>query len=358
MCEILCVHKNIFLALGSREQTSEACASWHNLRLVSPGKQMVGTTTRFGPMHIERIHEFCNRLGNSSESIDDQDAIAVVYTGSTNLCTVTESVVLVGSFLITWRGLSIQTVVEAFQQLNDLLGSDINLSSIWDAQCSLTVLDYWSALDHAVSIHWFVPCSSEDEPVLDVDEFAHYASAANGEVHMVVPGKLFCFPSPDCSIPDGHAWADEATPAGVTQRRFSPDYYAALFPDLGVTAVACLRHSPPAETATWAASRLGAADRLLHVPRTGTDAGALLVALERLLTLARATPGAIAVHSGAGFEWPAAAGTLVAAFLIRRFGFRAAAAAAWLRMLAPWMVCRATEAAADGTGGVADSRPT
>ncbi len=64
----------------------------------------------------------------------------------------------------------------------------------------------------------------------------------------------------------------------------------------------------------------------------------VVLALDRLLALAAATPGAVAVHSGAGPEWPEAVGTLAAAFLIRRFGFSGAAAVAWLHMLAPWML--------------------
>ena len=70
----------------------------------------------------------------------------------------------------------------------------------------------------------------------------------------------------------------------------------------------------------------------------GGGLAAVVVALDRLLALAAATPGAVAVHSGAGAEWPVAVGTLAAAFLIRRFGFTGAAAVAWLHMLAPWML--------------------
>jgi hypothetical protein len=338
MCDVLRVHSNVLLSLGNQEQSREACRSWQNVRLVVPSGLLPGSATRNGPMTIERIHEFCNRLGNASEIVADQDTIAVVCAGGSDVNTITDSVVLVGSFLILRRGLSVLAVVEAFQLLNQRFGHHFNLSPIGDDQLGPRVHDYWSALDRAIHINWLLPPSVDDEPVLDVEEFAHYACAANGDVHMVVPGKLFFFPSPDHGVPEGQDWADEMVGEAGTRRRFHPDYYAALFSDLGVTTVACLSRSPPATAAAFEASGLDVVDRLLELPTTGADGGAMLLALDRLLTLARAAPGAIAVYSGAGFEWSAAVGTLVTAFLIRRFGFRAAAAIAWLRMLAPWLL--------------------
>ena len=71
---------------------------------------------------------------------------------------------------------------------------------------------------------------------------------------------------------------------------------------------------------------------------SGGELAAIVHALDRLLALASATPGAVAVHSGAGAEWPEAVGTLAAACLIRRFGFAGAAAVAGLHMRAPWML--------------------
>jgi hypothetical protein len=303
-----------------------------------PSDLLPESATRFGPMHMERIHEFCTRLGDASEDTDGQETVVVVCAGGSDAETITDASMLVGSFLILWRGLSVQAVVEAFEPLNDQFVAYPNPSALDGDQHRLSVHDCWSALDHAMRIRWFVPPSVDDEPVLDVDEFAHYARAANGNVHMVVPGKLFFFPSPDDGLPEGQEYADEAAGDGGTRRRFSPAFHAALLADLGVTTVACLRRSTPAAAAAFAARGLGAADLHLERPRTGAGGGALLLALDRLLALARTAPGAIAVHSGAGFEWPAAAGTLAAAFLMSRFGFREAAAAAWLRMLAPWLL--------------------
>jgi hypothetical protein len=40
-----------------------------------------------------------------------------------------------------------------------------------------------------------------------------------------------------------------------------------------------------------------------------------------------------------GAEWPAHVGTLAAAYLMSDFGFDAAAADAWLRMVCPLLCC-------------------
>ena len=74
----------------------------------------------------------------------------------------------------------------------------------------------------------------------------------------------------------------------------------------------------------------------MGAPAAGASAaGALLPALNSLLALARGAPGAVAVHGRAGGEWGAGwLGTLAAAFLISRFGFSGAEAAAWVHMVA------------------------
>ena len=72
--------------------------------------------------------------------------------------------------------------------------------------------------------------------------------------------------------------------------------------------------------------------------QAGRGPPSLLRALDRLLSSAgEAAGGAVAVHSGAAFEWPPWAVTLVTAFLVRRHGFRAAAAVGWVHMLCPWL---------------------
>ena len=72
---------------------------------------------------------------------------------------------------------------------------------------------------------------------------------------------------------------------------------------------------------------------------------ALLGAMDRLLAVARAAPGATALFppgpgGGGGGEGALAecAGTLAAAWLVTDFGFGGGAAAAWVRMVFPGLL--------------------
>ena len=235
-----------------------------------------------------------------------------------------------------------KAVSEAFQELSDKFVPYTAVSASGD-QHIVTVHDCWQALDQAMRLGWFVPPSSDAEPLLDMDEHTHYASAANGAVHLVIPGALIFFPTPaDDLISEGQEWADSEAASGRTVRRFSPGFYASLLADLGVSAVACLGSGSPCTARALHARGIAAMDLAPEAASAASGGGgalaATVLALDRLLALAAAAPGAVAVHSGAGAEWPAAVGTLAAAFLIRRFGFAGAAAVAWLHMLAPWML--------------------
>ena len=181
-------------------------------------------------------------------------------------------------------------------------------------------------------LSWLVDSQTEIEPALDLEAFAQYSRRANGSVHMAVPGKLFFFPS-TVALPSNQEWVDTTAHDGGAVRRFSPGFYAQLFHDLGVSDVVCLGCCDPATAAAFAERGIETVD--LGVAEGGSS---LLHSLDLLLSLAAVAPGAVAVHSGDGFRWPAYTGRLVAAFLISRLGFGAGAATAWIRMMCPWML--------------------
>jgi hypothetical protein len=175
---------------------------------------------------------------------------------------------------------------------------------------------------------------SDAEPTLDVEEFAHYASRANGNVHMAVPGRMLFFSSPKVlPMPSEQQWIDTVADDGTTTRHFSPAFYAELFEDLGVSAVVCLGCGDAGASSAFSERGMEVLDFGL-----GEDGSSLLRGLDRLLSLTAAAPGTVAVHSGDGFTWPAYMGTLVVAVLISRLGFDEGAARAWIRMLCPWML--------------------
>jgi hypothetical protein len=62
---------------------------------------------------------------------------------------------------------------------------------------------------------------------------------------------------------------------------------------------------------------------------------ALLLAMDRLLAIARAAPGPTALYPGHGGAGAASVDTLACAWLMTAFGFGSGAAAAWVRMMCP-----------------------
>jgi hypothetical protein len=69
-------------------------------------------------------------------------------------------------------------------------------NSATDGQHLASAHDCWQVLDQVICLGWFIAPFSSAEPLLDVDELTHYASAAYGAVHIVIPGALISFPTP------------------------------------------------------------------------------------------------------------------------------------------------------------------
>jgi hypothetical protein len=183
------------------------------------------------------------------------------------------------------------------------------------------------------------PAARDDAPApaasgaLDMEEYMHYALAANGGVRVVVPGRLLFLPPPR-TLPAGRAWLDGG--GGGGRRAFSAGFYAELLADdFGLGLLVRAGRPDAYDPAPFLAR--GAAVEDLPLGRGG--AGGLLRRVDRFLTLAAAAPGAVAVHGGEEEGEEGAEGPLVpvlAAALLRLHGFPAAAAAvAWLRMACP-----------------------
>jgi hypothetical protein len=172
-----------------------------------------------------------------------------------------------------------------------------------------------------------------------IDEHLHYASPVNGSVHIVVPGKLVVIPDP-ADLPDDQLWEDTCTDTG-TSRAFSARYYADLLVHLDVRLVANLASDHGAcDSPAWAGAGPVAAFEAVGLaceedlrPSGGTGAS-LLRSHDRLMTLVRTAPGAVALLCG-GAAAALTAGTVVTAVLMEQEGFGAAEAEAWLRLMCP-----------------------
>lgn len=268
----------------------------------------------FSPNNLGQLFEFSKKIMQRST----QSLIVCIAPTHRNITT---AALLLGSHLIVRERLDLSVVSEVFSRLS---AQFIPFSETHgDDREALTVFDCWAAVYRATKEGW-LDFSDEPRPgTIDMQEYIHYNCTANGELHVVVPDKLLAFPCP-FDLPKDLVWMDEGG-----SRRFSAAYYADIFTDFDVSvAVCCARADEDVPYKPAALAQHGAAvEALLADARSG----GLLASVDRLLTLARAAPGAIALHGLGAWE----EGLLVSAYLIRLHGFPAREALAWARMAHP-----------------------
>jgi hypothetical protein len=255
---------------------------------------------------------------------------------------------LLGSYLIFSRGSTITEVSETFRPISSCFQANEDPSRCISLQDKLTNTDGWRAVSQAKANGWldFLSDEVDIETCIDMQEYLHYSSPANGVLHVIIPSQLIAFQCPS-SLPSlsmessNHLWVDL-----LGTRHFAPAFYADILgADYGVgLVVRC--DSPAAEEHPPSEARRGYDDSAFHqrgiavehlAPHAGEGApptGATLRAVDRFLTLARLSPGPVAIHGGAA-GLGGGGEVLVSSLLIQRHGFDGRTALAWLRIASP-----------------------
>ena len=213
---------------------------------------------------------------------------------------------------------------------------------------SLPLRDCLRALHRCRGRGWIRFADGGDDG-FDPEEYAYFDNPLNADLHELVPGRLLVSSCPR-SLPGGAAWADRYDAAGrFLARDFSPAYAAdhlAQFDAALCVRVGVPRYGPDALAGTG----IRLLDLYCEEDVAAPPPGAVVSFLE---AIDAAAPRPVALQ-GDGLLWPPAA--LAGAYLVRREGFTAEEAAAWLRMVRPGCVTRehlpflraqAREAAAD-----------
>ena len=273
-------------------------------------------------LQLSVVHAFCDYMQDTLDSHRGQRV--VVCPEDSSQASVATACLLCGAYLLLCESREMTHVLNTFQYSFEW----IDTVSEEGNDYSTSIIGSWRALDRARALHWLGYADDVSEPMLDVDMAVHYARPSNGNVHVLVPDKLLLFPAP-ASLPDGQEWA-QASASRPTARVFSAGFLADLLLDLGVSAVACVGQADGRDAAAFAARGLDVHDLGIDPRRP-----ALLRAVDRLVAVSRASPGAVALFGGDGDGLPEPVGTLVAAYLMVELGFCASAAAAWIRMLCP-----------------------
>jgi cell division cycle 14 len=163
---------------------------------------------------------------------------------------------------------------------------------------------------------------------VDKDAYAHYDDPLQADLHAVVPGKLLVFRGPrDLG---GRTFSDTFRGDAFMHRDFSPDYFAEMLPELGVTAVVRLSRRAEYDRRRFADRGLQHHD--LDFGGGPTPSPAAVAAFFRIVDGAA---GVVALH---GRESLGRAGTLAALHLMRAHGFAAREAIAWVRVMRPGSV--------------------
>jgi hypothetical protein len=281
----------------------------------------------YQPPGLKQVYEFCTTLLHTDAY---KQGKAIVVCSGSDPKDVTNTALLLGGFMILAEGCTLDAVRDAFEPVSHRFAEYDDGLAVHDCWSSLHHVHTrcgWLRLDSKLSLRLLQRCAGggDDAEAMDMEEYMHYDSPLNGGLHVLVPDRLLVLHCPE-DLPGGAAWADAG---GV--RRFGAAHYADILGDFGVDVV--VRGGGDAcgyDASAFAAQGIEVEDLAL------LDAGGVptLAEIDRFLSLARHASGAVAVHGGAG-RGLGAAGTLIAAHLIREHRFLAKDAIAWVRMIHP-----------------------
>ncbi len=199
----------------------------------------------FGPMNISSTICFIRQLEEHLSECAMSSCSKLVYSVDPGRRSLSNAVVLLGSYLILIKDMPPGQVAARFAAIRPERLEDFRDAQAADipAEFGLTLRDVWDGLlrlYRAKQCTWIDRPSHDHCPYwqwgqLDIKEYENYDSPANGDLHELVPGKLIAFRGPHDL--GGAMYSDD--PVSWT-RKFSPAFYVETFEQLGVTDV--VRH--------------------------------------------------------------------------------------------------------------------
>eukprot|EP00292_Cryptomonas_paramecium_P011340 CAMPEP_0113699000 /NCGR_PEP_ID=MMETSP0038_2-20120614/23047_1 /TAXON_ID=2898 /ORGANISM="Cryptomonas paramecium" /LENGTH=309 /DNA_ID=CAMNT_0000622275 /DNA_START=141 /DNA_END=1066 /DNA_ORIENTATION=+ /assembly_acc=CAM_ASM_000170 len=241
---------------------------------------------------------------------------------------VTKCAFLLGAYMLIVRQVSIENILSSLNSIKEHL---VNIPGC-PYQDIITVQDYLQALHHMRSSQWISfddDLDKSNETTLDIEEYNHYSSTANGSIHAIVPGRIMVMPSPK-QLPDTAAWVDVD---GV--RNFGAEFFADLLSsEFNASVVLRINDDdslPEYDELAFDDHGVGFENLSLTSTRLHAD---LLRVTDRVLSLIRVAPGPVVLHAGGSSVNPYLS-IVLCTCLMRLFGMATSHAAAWLSMACP-----------------------
>jgi cell division cycle 14 len=265
----------------------------------------------FGPMNLHTVKRFCDVLDQKLSEFEDH---ALLYCVENSPRALTNAAFLLGCYMVMNMHLSPQAVWSSFEDISERL-EPYRDATYDEPDFHLSLVDCWDGLAKADSIGWIA--------MYDMEEYLHYDSPLEGDLHELLPGKIVALRGPQ-ALADHCMYLDQNG-----SRVFAPSFYLDAFGDMGVTTVVRL-NEPEYDAADFTSHGIKLVD--LQFDDCSAPPAAIIAAF---LELMRDAPGAVAVHCRAGLG---RTGTLAAAYLMAAHGFTAREAMGWLRIVRPGSV--------------------
>mmetsp|Transcript_33273 Transcript_33273/g.88348 ORF Transcript_33273/g.88348 Transcript_33273/m.88348 type:complete len:266 (+) Transcript_33273:128-925(+) len=168
----------------------------------------------FGPMSLGTVYEFCNIVDGECKT----HAGPVVMKTRDEKQQLTNSIFLLGSYLIMKMDMEPSEARTRLSQFMPFLAAYRDVSP-GPQNFDLHVMDCWNGLWRAKTLKW-VDFSRFNHP-----EYVHYDNPLNGDLHVIIPGKIVAFRGPK-ELPDEKTWHDVYDDCGnFRYRDFSPAFF-------------------------------------------------------------------------------------------------------------------------------------